>query len=695
MLAQIPFHQPLSRRKLPRNDPLFQILEQFFLSHNLLWYTISIPYLLGLSTSFSFLYTSLMRIAFVVPPIQDFYLTPHRLSALGARIVTDLCRRAGHEVALFLFPSKDKSRSLPLPREASYLLPSMVPGEFGPLSFFTRFQHFGPTFEACAQRILEFHPDAILISSFAFTYGEEAVALAQAIKAKVPEVAIAVGGSGPSSCPEYYLRQRAFGPESSAGRRELPRQKAFPTKPLCMAGSGFFPSQTSSPQSPLSTNIPPVDPFYSVPPSIVTAQEIPLFDFVVAGEGEVTVPLLLERLEGRAKGSGQAQRVARVESEGRIKGLGRTQRWGLEKEGARTQGERRAKGDGRTQGEGLAQGNRRARCTACKGSPSGAEPQLIRAHRLCREDELEAGLAIVRETADEVWVTTSLSRGCPKGCRFCSNHLCHGREFRTLPMEKFEKALKRIPSGRFLHLNFEDDNLLYTPEYFFEVLRLVKSRWPQAEFTAENGLDYNFLDPPSIDRLVQYGFRRFNLSLGTIFPETALQEERPLNLERYLEVIEAIRRRGASSITYFIAGLEGDTPERIVRQIQYLAPLPTLIGISLFYPVPGIPGFIPPPSLLLRHPGLGRGSFAYPWTGSLTTEELVTAFRLCRYVNLLKKQHKTPEEEALIQRIREKGRLLTFQKQKPPHRKDSNQKGHWSLQEVPVQDSMVKQFFSH
>ncbi|GEM_PF-389182 len=546
-----------------------------------------------------------MRIAVAVPPIRDFYLTPHRLSALGARIVAELCRKAGHEVRLFRFPSKERSHVLPLPPEASYLEPYLVPAELGPLSFFTRFQHFGPTFEECSRQISVWRPEAVFISSFAYAYAEEAVELARAVRRKIPGARLVVGGAGPSSCPEYYFKQV---------------------------------TQNQDPHDPVATARP-----------CGSATQKPLFDFVVVGEGEVTVPLLLEKLE---------------------------------------------------------------RLVQKRGPISDTEPQVIRADHLCREEEISVPVAIVKETSEGIWVTTSLSRGCPKRCRFCSNHLCHGSEFRTAPLQALEQALRRLPPKPILHLNFEDDNLLSAPEYFFEVLEMVKILHPYAQFSAENGLDYLLLDPPTIDRLIQYGFRRFNLSLGTIYPETALQVDRPVDLSRYLEVIREIHNRGASSITYFIAGLTGDAPERIVEQIRFLQPLPTLIGISLFYPVPGIPGFTPPPSTLLDHPGLGRGSFAYPWTGALTMEELVTAFRLCRYVNLLKKERKTAEEEALVQRIQETKRLLTFAKRSGSHRAQcSRQKGpknlepeglgenmketRWTMGEAPSNCSMVNLFFSH
>ena len=103
------------------------------------------------------------RICVAVPPIRDFYSTPHRSSALGAMAVAALLERAGHAVSVFNFPiSRKKSTSLPLPADLGHLRALIVPDESGPVSFFTRYQHFGPPFAECARQIVAADPEMVL-----------------------------------------------------------------------------------------------------------------------------------------------------------------------------------------------------------------------------------------------------------------------------------------------------------------------------------------------------------------------------------------------------------------------------------------------------------------------------------------------------------------------------------------------------
>jgi hypothetical protein len=100
----------------------------------------------------------------------------------------------------------------------------------------------------------------------------------------------------------------------------------------------------------------------------------------------------------------------------------------------------------------------------------------------------------------------------------------------------------------------------------------------------------------------------------------------------------------------------------VAANIAYLAKLPTRIGISLFYPVPGIFDFTNK-TIFDKHPSfLCAGSSAYAWNHSLSTAELVTAFRLCRFVNLLKSDIKSKDEESLIQKITQAKQLYTLVK---------------------------------
>ncbi len=276
------------------------------------------------------------------------------------------------------------------------------------------------------------------------------------------------------------------------------------------------------------------------------------------------------------------------------------------------------------------------------------------------EKDMEFVWSITGESRNRIFISTSLSRGCPKRCRFCSNFITHGRVFRKVSPDKIRDGIKRIPRRKPVVLNFEDDNLTADPEYFFSILRMFTSAIPEISFMAENGIDYTFLDASKVKKLAEFGLRQFNLSLGTIGRNTAVMEKRPLSLRKYESVIEEIDRHNLPVITYFICGLDGDTPESTAETLKYLSGINTAAGISPFYPVPGLPGFTDR-RLFNRHtPSLCRGSSFYPWNGTLTTGQMVTAFRISRYINLSKRKNITAQEQSLLDKIRETGKLHTF-----------------------------------
>lgn len=151
-----------------------------------------------------------MKLAVASPPIRDFYTTKHRLSALGARAVFLIIRELGIDAEFFNFPLTEKKRTIALPPDLDYLKPLILPGEYGPLSFFTRFNHFGPSIHECADKILSSQPDWVLLSSFAYAYADTTCLLAAKLRELSPDTGICVGGPGPSCAPDYYKQHGPF-----------------------------------------------------------------------------------------------------------------------------------------------------------------------------------------------------------------------------------------------------------------------------------------------------------------------------------------------------------------------------------------------------------------------------------------------------------------------------------------------------
>jgi hypothetical protein len=200
-------------------------------------------------------------------------------------------------------------------------------------------------------------------------------------------------------------------------------------------------------------------------------------------------------------------------------------------------------------------------------------------------------------------------------------------------------------------LNIEDDNLLLKPDYLCRLLETLRQGNPGFSWTGENGLDYSLLSPELLIRLRRLGLSRLNISLGTP-EENAGRENRFFDWGAYLGVLRTAQAAGLPVISYFICGLEGDRPENAPRLLARLAGLPTAAGLSLYYP-----GGEQNPGE--ESPRLWAGSSAYPWTGSLSTGELLTAFRLARFSRLLKQPLPSPEDRTLRDQILGEKRLWT------------------------------------
>jgi radical SAM superfamily enzyme YgiQ (UPF0313 family) len=475
-----------------------------------------------------------VRIALIQPPLRDFYLTPHRMSVLGLTLVQSILEEAGHELVLYNFPRSGSASTIGLPESLGYLKQFIIEGERGPLSGFSLFRRFGPDYREAASIVLAGKPDLVLIGLFAWAYGEDAAAMAGALRELSPELSIGAGGAGISVDPERF---RSTG----------------------------------------------------------------LFDMLFTGEAENG----LDRLAG----------------------------------------------------------------------------------------SLRSFLPSAFYDPEKKSISLSASRGCPMQCRFCANHLVHGGGFRLAApdevLAQMDTAFRRAGgSGSggspIEHIYFEDDNLSADRSWFRELLTAVHKRYPDARISAENGIDYRFLDPGDLAFMRDKGFCRMNYSIASVEPAQREALGRGAgSLERYIALVKEGARLGLDAVTYFIAGLPGEKPARAVENLLFLLPLPTSAGISLFYPVPGIEGFEEP----AQYDGIplqrALGSAAWPWGGGYTTAQLLTAFRLSRAANVLGDGSSDASGRLLAEAMREESRLLTLSGKER------------KLQEIPWADrGMSDLFFS-
>ena len=232
------------------------------------------------------------------------------------------------------------------------------------------------------------------------------------------------------------------------------------------------------------------------------------------------------------------------------------------------------------------------------------------------------------------------SRGCPMKCSYCcmrrSAHQPYVRRSVESVLAEIERAASSEPA---LFVDFEDENLSLDRSWFLSLLAQIQNRFGPGtlELRAMNGLFPPSLDEEVVRAMAAAGFKTLNLSLGSTAGKQLRRFGRPDVREAFDRALALAERYQLTAVGYVIAGAPNQAAADSLDDLLHLAVRRVLIGVSIYYPVPGTPdyrrcrklGILPPGFTLMR-------SSAFPVDQKTTREQAVTILRLARITNFMK-----------------------------------------------------------
>ncbi len=249
------------------------------------------------------------------------------------------------------------------------------------------------------------------------------------------------------------------------------------------------------------------------------------------------------------------------------------------------------------------------------------------------------------------------SRGCPMKCSYCS---LGGLSLITYRKRTVESVLDEIETAVHLSdtafVDFEDENLTLDRIWFLELLNEIQRRFKglNLELRAMNGLYPPSLDGEVIRTMKDSGFKILNLSLGSTSAAQLKSFKRSNVIKSFDDALMWTEKNNLEAVGYVIAGAPNQTGDGSVKDLLFLAERRVLAGVSIFYPSPGSADFqlCRDLGLLPENLSLMRSS-ALPVSHTTSRLESSTLLRLGRMLNFMKllmdEEGRLPAPELIMQ----------------------------------------------
>jgi len=231
-------------------------------------------------------------------------------------------------------------------------------------------------------------------------------------------------------------------------------------------------------------------------------------------------------------------------------------------------------------------------------------------------------------------------RGCPMQCSYCSvgaqSFLQYRKKKVASVISEIENAVDHADIG---FIDFEDENLSLDRRWFLNLLHALQKRFGSGRFElrAMNGLYPPSLDEQVVSEMKAAGFRTLNLSLGSTSEQQLKRFSRMDVRDSFHRALKLAEDYGLNAVGYVICAAPFQPATESVTDLLYLAQGRVLAGVSVFYPAPGSRDFdlcqdhnlLPADFSRLR-------SSALPLSHTTSRREAVTLLRLARTLNFMK-----------------------------------------------------------
>lgn len=185
------------------------------------------------------------------------------------------------------------------------------------------------------------------------------------------------------------------------------------------------------------------------------------------------------------------------------------------------------------------------------------------------------------------WAKVITSRGCPYRCNFCQVHLLHGRNWRARSPENVIGEIEQLVHSYSVNVVcFEDDNLTLDKNRMLRICQLITQKRLGIKWDTSNGVRADSLDKELLTAMKEAGCVRI-----VVAPESGNQYvvdhiiKKKLNLRKVEEAVSLSKQLGLRVDCFFVIGSIGETKENIRETLAFASKLRKLGASYLIFSI--------------------------------------------------------------------------------------------------------------